>query len=83
MSFQTSNRSGEILAFPSLRAAYDHAKQDRDVWKISFTLCTNERVRLVRTPDSDQFVLSLLTSEMVEELRERGEHVLADLIEKT
>jgi hypothetical protein len=83
MSFQTRGHSGEILTFPSLREAYDHAKKNSDVWKISFTLCTNERVRLIRTQDSDQFVLSLLTEEMAEALRERGEDAIADLIEKT
>jgi len=47
--FQTRNDEGEILEFPTLESAFNHAKEDITVWKISFTISfTGERVRFIK-----------------------------------
>jgi hypothetical protein len=82
-TIQTQSHDGELREFFTFGAAYTHAKNDPQVWKISFTLIgTNERIRLIRLPDQAFFVLSQLTDEMVAALRERGDHELADKLER-
>lgn len=57
MEFQTRRLNGEIRHFPTLAEALKDAT-DRDVWKVSFSIQTGERVRLVR--DGSVFVYSPL-----------------------
>lgn len=45
--FQTRRESGEIRHFPTLKQAVEDA-DDRNVWKLSFSLSTGERVRLIK-----------------------------------
>lgn len=51
MDFQTRSEETGLKAHGSLKTALDHAARDHSVWKVSFTLETGERVRLVRTPN--------------------------------
>jgi hypothetical protein len=44
---QTRNEEGSLCFFPTLKEALDHAKKDKTVWKVSFSL-GEERVRLIR-----------------------------------
>jgi len=52
---QVRCESGEIKNFDTFNLAYEYAKQDRSVWKISFTIGTNERIRLVKN-EFDEFI---------------------------
>lgn len=45
---QTRNREGAILQHSDFATAFAHAKEDVEVWKISFSLPTDERIRLVK-----------------------------------
>lgn len=47
MEFQTRNVDGELRFFETLKDAMNYHLEDNTVWKISFTLPTGERVRLV------------------------------------
>lgn len=48
---QTRSETDGLRLFPSLKEAMDHAARDESVWKVSFSLPTDERVRLVRRED--------------------------------
>lgn len=48
LEVQTRNEGGEIKYFSTLTEAKQHAEEDPTVWKISFSLPTGERVRLVK-----------------------------------
>lgn len=48
MEYQTRNESGDIKVFDTLGAAFAHAEQDPTVWKVSFSLPSGERIRLVK-----------------------------------
>lgn len=48
---QTRNHDGQLRYFASVHDALEHAIQDPDVWKVSFSLPNGERVRLVREMD--------------------------------
>lgn len=45
---QTRSEENGIQTFNTLKEAMQHASKDRTVWKISFGLPSNERVRLIR-----------------------------------
>lgn len=45
---QTRNEKGQLTFFATLKEAFDHAEADQTVWKISFSLPTSERVRMVK-----------------------------------
>jgi hypothetical protein len=66
--FQTRNDDGELLTFPTLAGALNHAQYDRTVWKISFPI-GDERVRLIRKGVG--LVLRQLSDE-VNELKRRN-----------
>lgn len=59
MEYQTRRINGEIRHFNTLKEAFDDTT-DRDVWKVSFSTQTGERVRLVRYGASTVFVYSPL-----------------------
>jgi hypothetical protein len=44
---QTRNEEGSLRTFPTLADAMEYAAKDKSVWKISFTIHTGERIRLV------------------------------------
>ncbi len=52
--YQTRRHSGLINQFNSFHDALNDAK-DLTVWKISFTLPTGERIRLIREGDFEEF----------------------------
>lgn len=45
---QTRTEDGTCRYFATLKQALSHADSDINVWKISYTLPTGERVRMVR-----------------------------------
>ncbi len=47
---QTKKYNGEIRQHNNLKEALACAKEDPDVWKISFNTMSDERVRLVKRP---------------------------------
>lgn len=49
MEFQTRSHRTNIQFHETLGQALSVAKEDSDVWKISFTLPRGEQVRLIRT----------------------------------
>ena len=51
--FQTRSETTGINNFPTLDEALTHANKDSSIWKIYFTLSTNERVRLVKHQTAD------------------------------
>jgi hypothetical protein len=51
MEVQLRKESGALIFKDTLNEAIEYAKQDFDVWKISFAIPSGERVRLIRTPD--------------------------------
>ena len=51
--FQTRDESGGIQEFNTFAEAYEAAKNDPNIWKISFAV-GNERIRLVRFNDPQQ-----------------------------
>jgi len=48
MEFQTRNDAGELKFFETFDAALGESAADNTVWKISFSLPTKERIRLVK-----------------------------------
>lgn len=46
---QTRSESGECRYFTTLAEAMQEAEADTAIWKISFSIPTGERVRLVRS----------------------------------
>lgn len=55
VTVQTRDEEGSCLDHKTLEAAFNFAA-DPTVWKISFTLSTGERVRLIRTPSTKRWV---------------------------
>jgi len=51
---QTRNEDGELQFFDTLSKAFEYAKKDRTVWKISFDYA-GERIRLVRRQARDEY----------------------------
>jgi len=51
MEVQLRKESGKLIFKDTLKEAVEYAKQNFDVWKISFPIESGERVRLIRTPD--------------------------------
>lgn len=51
LEVQTRNEEGSLRYFPSIQEAMSHAKTDRTVWKISWSMPDGERVRLVLIED--------------------------------
>lgn len=47
--FQTRSEETGIKFFPTFKEALEETKKDSTIWKISFTLETGERIRLVYT----------------------------------
>lgn len=78
--FQTQRYTGELRKFATFREAFEDGK-DSDVWKI-VCIIGDERIRLVRTSNSSQFVVSRLTDDMADILREQGHEDLAKKIEE-
>ena len=58
MEFQTRSEAGELQFYPTFQAAWDAAKKDKTIWKISFSVQTGECIRLVR--DGVTFKVELL-----------------------
>lgn len=48
MEFQTRSESNGLEFFKSFKEALAHAEKDKTVWKISFSLPNDERIRLVK-----------------------------------
>lgn len=61
MQVQTRNDEGELRHFDSLLEAFNHARNDLTVWKVSFEAGTGERIRLTRLTDdgSSEWIPSL------------------------
>ena len=59
MAVQTRNELGELQQFPTIEEALEHAKANLDVWKISFTSESGERVRFTRVYQSNEFHCAL------------------------
>jgi len=47
MEVQTRSDENGLMSFETIAEAFNHAKEDRTVWRISFTL-RGERFRFVR-----------------------------------
>lgn len=47
---QTRSETGALCYFDSINAAKAHARQDSEVWKISFTNKAGNRMRFVHDP---------------------------------
>lgn len=61
MEFQTRSESDGIAIHPTLKSAIEEARTNESIWKISFSLPTGERVRLVRMDTfSDRFELRMM-----------------------
>lgn len=89
MEVQIRSNAGEILAFPTLKAALDFAKErnkplfeDRTltneesaalIWKISFSLPTGERIRLVF--EDYEWVLRQMDDEVEKILNQRNSKI--------
>lgn len=69
---QTRNARGELQFFSTLDAAFHHAEEDPTVWKISFPVTTNERVRLVKGADG-KWVYENIMDEVLKTLEKEGE----------
>jgi len=54
--FQTRDEAGYLNYFDTFGEAYDAAKKDSSIWKISFT-AGSDRIRLVRAGGNKPFVL--------------------------
>jgi hypothetical protein len=52
VEFQTRDSDGTIQFWSSFRQALEVAKENNEIWKISFPLPTGERIRLVRRETS-------------------------------
>ena len=48
MEFQTRSETNGLQSFHTFKGAMNAAKADETIWKISFTLETGERIRLVK-----------------------------------
>ena len=68
LEVQTRNAQGELRFFPTLKAAFAHAVEDPTVWKVSFELPSDERVRLVR--QADRWVYVHIMTEAVKQYGE-------------
>lgn len=51
---QTRSEENGLFFHSSLNDAIDAAKMDKSIWKISFTLPTRERIRLMRDDRDDR-----------------------------
>lgn len=51
MLVQTRSEDSGLEEFATLKEAFDRAEEDKSIWKISFTISSGERVRLVREWD--------------------------------
>lgn len=71
LEVQTRNEEGALEFFSTLKEAVDHADQNPDVWKISFGLPTEERVRLVRNEEG-KFVYEDIMREVDKLMVARG-----------
>jgi hypothetical protein len=47
MEVQTRSSKGELKFFETIKEAFDHARDDSTVYKVSFGVESGERVRLV------------------------------------
>lgn len=56
MEIQTRNTEGELRYFSTFAEAWQHRLVDTSVWKISFSIQTGERIRLVKG-STDEFYL--------------------------
>jgi hypothetical protein len=48
---QTRSEVTGINFYPTFKAALEEADQDNTIWKISFSLSTGERIRLIKYED--------------------------------
>jgi predicted metal-dependent HD superfamily phosphohydrolase len=73
MEVQTRSETTGLVFFDTFKDAYNHAKEDETVWKISIALPTGERVRLVRDFLSDPkvFVLEQLMDTVKQETEKK------------
>ena len=51
MEVQLRTYSGGLIFVPTLKEAFKIVKETPEIWKISFDVSSDERVRLVRTPN--------------------------------
>lgn len=52
MIVQTRSEENGLAEFSTLKEAFVYASKDQSIWKISFTIDTGERVRLVSQENS-------------------------------
>src|SRR5919109_3966726 len=94
---QTRNAEGELRFWPTVLRAFEHAKQDATVWKVSFWF-RGERIRLVRVDLPDENVawvyeplsgvidehlkVSMEKAELPEPLRSMSQLAMDDLSEE-
>lgn len=67
---QTRSEINGLMQYNSFKAAYQAAKEDNTIWKISFNFPNGERVRLIR--EGDKFVVALLEDEVRAMMEEHG-----------
>ncbi len=60
MIFQTRSEDTGLISHESIKEALREAKADRTIWKISFGLPNNERIRLIRYAEDDRWILELV-----------------------
>lgn len=71
MIVQTRSEENGLVELTSLKDAFDEAKKDKTIWKISFSLDNGERVRLTRQEDSvigEVWIYESLIDEVAEEM---------------
>jgi hypothetical protein len=73
--FQVRDEEGGLEYFDTLKEALEKAKKNRSIWKISFSLPSEERVRLVRI-SGDRFLL-----QQMDEFLDKQEDILRNAID--
>lgn len=56
MEFQTRTQDGELKQFNTLKEAMTYARENKEVWKVSFNLPTGDNVRLVKVNEYGEFM---------------------------
>ena len=69
MEIQTRANDGALAFYDTLLEAYNQAYINRSIWKISFSLPTGERVRLVRNSETQNFELDMEIEEVLQSVK--------------
>lgn len=69
--FQIRSEITGIREYETFEEAMKWAKEDKTVWKVSFSLVTGERVRLVRAGIGDAWILEQMSDAIKEALQKR------------